>query len=97
MELLWRIAQVIIPVFMIVAIGWAYGRRTRPDLTAFNRIVLDLLSPLLVYTALASADFHWRDHVVLMGGGATLILVSGAVAGWWRAWPTRSRARWCRW
>lgn len=80
MELVWRIAQVIIPVFMIVAIGWGWGRRTRPDLATFNRIVLDVLSPLLVYTALASRDFHWRDHVVLMGGGVLLILATGLVA-----------------
>lgn len=80
MDLLWRIAQVIIPVFLIVSVGWAYGRRTRPDLTTFNRIVLDVLSPLLVYTALAAKEFRWQDHVVLLGGGAVLILLTGLVA-----------------
>jgi malate permease and related proteins len=40
MELITRIAQVIIPVFFIVALGYFYGRRARPDLTTFNRIVL---------------------------------------------------------
>jgi hypothetical protein len=29
MDLAWRIAQVIIPVFLIVAVGYAYGRRAR--------------------------------------------------------------------
>jgi hypothetical protein len=80
MDLLWRIAQVIVPVFLIVAVGWAYGKRTRPDLTTFNRIVLDVLSPLLVYTALAAKEFRWQDHVVLLAGGAVLILLTGAVA-----------------
>ena len=81
MDLLWRIAQVIVPVFLIVAVGWAYGRRTRPDLTVFNRIVLDVLSPLLVYTALAAKEFRWQDHVALLAGGALLILLTGVVAG----------------
>ena len=72
MDLLWRIAQVIVPVFLIVAVGWAYGRRTRPDLTIFNRIVLDVLSPLLVYTALARAAtpvvrYRSRDHALVTG------------------------------
>jgi predicted permease len=80
MELVARIAQVIIPVFLIVAIGYGYGRRARPDLTAFNRIVLDVLSPLLVYTALAGKEFRWQEHVTLVAGGAILILATGAVA-----------------
>lgn len=80
MELIARIAQVIIPVFLIVAIGYGYGRRARPDLTAFNRIVLDVLSPLLVYTALAGKEFRWQEHVTLVAGGAILILATGAVA-----------------
>ncbi|WP_222432770.1 AEC family transporter [Caenimonas sedimenti] len=80
MELVWRIAQVIIPVFLIVAVGYAYARRTRPDLTAFNRIVLDVLSPLLVYTALAAKEFRLGDYGPLLAGGAILILATGAVA-----------------
>jgi malate permease and related proteins len=80
MELLARIAQVIIPVFFIVAVGFFYGRRARPDLTTFNRIVLDVLSPLLVYTALAAKEFRWQEHVPLLLGGGALILLTGAVA-----------------
>jgi predicted permease len=92
MDLLWRIAQVIIPVFFIVAVGYFYGRRTRPDLTTFNRIVLDVLSPLLVYTALAGKEFRWQDHVPLMLGGGALILLTGAVA-WLVARAAATQAR----
>ena len=92
MDLLWRIAQVIVPVFFIVAVGYAYARRTRPDLTVFNRIVLDVLSPLLVYTALAGKEFRWQDHVPLLGGGAALILLTGAVA-WLVARAAHTQAR----
>jgi predicted permease len=81
MELVHRIGQVIVPVFFIVAIGFFYGRRARPDLTSFNRIVLDVLAPALVYSALADKEFHLQDHAVLLLGGALLILCSGA-AGW---------------
>ena len=82
MELLQRISQVIIPVFFIVAIGYFYARRHAPDMTVFNRIALDVLAPLLVYSALASSDFHLRDHLPLLLGGALLILASGLLA-----WP----------
>lgn len=82
MELLERIAAVIIPVFLIVAIGYGYARRKAPDLTSFNRIALDVLAPLLVYSALASRDFEIADHVPLLVGGTVLILGSGLLA-----WP----------
>ena len=82
MELIARIADVIIPVFLIVAIGYGYGRRRAPDLSAFNRIALDVLAPLLVYSALAAKDFRLGDHVALLIGGAILILGSGLLA-----WP----------
>jgi predicted permease len=92
MELLARIAQVIIPVFLIVAVGFFYGRRVRPDLSGFNRVVLDVLSPLLVYTALAGKEFRWQEHVPLLASGALLILLTGLVA-WGVARATRTSAR----
>jgi len=82
MDLIARIADVIVPVFLIVAIGYGYGRKNRPDLGAFNRIALDVLAPLLVYSALAAKDFRLADHVALLIGGTVLILGSGLLA-----WP----------
>jgi predicted permease len=82
MDLIARIADVIIPVFLIVAIGYGYARRRAPDLSAFNRIALDVLAPLLVYSALAAKDFRLGEHLALLIGGAILILGSGLLA-----WP----------
>ena len=81
-ELLQRIAQVIVPVFLIVAIGYGYGRRRPSDMSVFNRIVLDVLSPVLVYSALAARDFHLQEHLSLLIGGTLVILCSGLLA-----WP----------
>lgn len=82
MDLIARISDVIVPVFLIVAIGWGYGRRQRPDLTVFNRIAMDVLAPVLVYSALAARDFHIAKHWHLLGAAAVLILGSGLLA-----WP----------
>ena len=82
MDLIARIADVIIPVFLIVAIGFAYARRQAPDMGTFNRIALDVLAPMLVYSALASRDFVIAEHLVLLVGGAVIILGSGLLA-----WP----------
>jgi predicted permease len=80
MELLARIAQVIVPVFLIVAVGYVYARRARPEMSGFNRIMLDVLSPTIVYTALAGKEFQWQEHVPLLLAGALLILLTGLVA-----------------
>lgn len=92
MELLARIAQVIVPVFLIVAIGYFYARHKRPEMSGFNRIVLDVLSPTIVYTALAGKDFRLQDHLPLLAGGALLILGTGAVA-WLLARAARTSPR----
>lgn len=82
MDLIARIADVIIPVFLIVAIGYGYARRHTLDMTVFNRIALDVLAPMLVYSALASKDFVIAEHLTLLVGGAVLILGGGLLA-----WP----------
>lgn len=82
MDLIARIADVIIPVFLIVAIGYGYARRRTLDMTVFNRIALDVLAPMLVYSALASKDFVIAEHLTLLVGGAVLILGGGLLA-----WP----------
>ncbi|WP_291116207.1 AEC family transporter [Hydrogenophaga sp.] len=80
MDLIARIADVIIPVFLIVAIGFAYARRQAPDMGTFNRIALDVLAPMLVYSALASRDFVIAEHLVLLVGGGVIILGGGLLA-----------------
>jgi predicted permease len=81
MALLLRIAEVIVPVLFIVAIGYFYGRRHKPDLAAFNRIVLDVMTPMLVYTGLASKDFHLEAYGKLIAAATVLMLLCG-VAAW---------------
>jgi hypothetical protein len=48
----------------------------------FNRIALDVLAPVLVYSALAAKDFRIADHLPLLAGGTVLILGGGLLA-----WP----------
>jgi predicted permease len=80
MALVLRIAEVIVPVLFIVAVGYFYGRRHKPDLAAFNRIVLDVMTPMLVYTGLASKDFRLEAYGTLIAAATILILASGLIA-----------------
>jgi len=60
MLILERIVSVIAPVFLIIAIGYGYGRRNKPDLKTFNHVSLHVLGPLLVLPRSQARIFIWR-------------------------------------
>ena len=86
MAVLERIIGIILPVFIIVGIGYGYARRrgdsVRADMTVLNRISTEVLCPLLVFTALAGKDFNFAVNGVLILAGGLIALGSGLLA-----WP----------
>jgi predicted permease len=77
-----RILGIILPVFSIVALGWLYGRRVRPDMGWVNRISMNVLAPALIFSALASKDFDIVEYRLLILGSLGVVLGSGLLA-----WP----------
>ena len=77
MELVFRIIGIITPVLIISAIGYAYGRLRRPDMTWINHLNMDVLFPMLIFSSMAAKDFHILDFLPLIGGGVVVILGSG--------------------
>jgi predicted permease len=86
MELALRIIGIITPVLIISAMGFAYARLRKPDMTWINRLSTDLLFPLLIYTSMASKDFDIREFLPMIVGSLLVMIGSGLVA-----WQT---ARW---
>jgi predicted permease len=86
-----RIVAIIVPVFGVIAVGYAYarwrGERVRSEAAALNGLNLNLLAPLLCFTALAARDFQLAAHLPLMLGAAIVVLVSGLLA-----WPVARAA-----
>jgi predicted permease len=77
-----RILGIILPVFSIIALGWIYARRVKPDMTVVNRISMNVLAPALVFSALASKDFDMAANRMLLLGSVGVVLGSGLLA-----WP----------
>ncbi|HZQ63223.1 MAG TPA: AEC family transporter [Casimicrobiaceae bacterium] len=77
-----RILGIILPVFTIVALGFFYARRVKPDMTPVNRISMTVLAPALIFSALASKSFNVAEHGWLMLGSLGVVLGSGLLA-----WP----------
>ncbi len=77
-----RILGIIVPVFAIIALGWAYGRRARPDMGWVNRISMNVLAPALIFSALSAKSFDVYDNRLLILGSIGVVLGSGLLA-----WP----------
>ena len=77
-----RILGIILPVFLIILLGYLYARRVKPDMTMVNRISMNVLAPALVFSALASKEFDVAAHWRLMLGSVGVVLGSGLLA-----WP----------
>jgi predicted permease len=86
MEILTRILGIILPVFIIIGAGYAYARlrgdTVRTDMLSANRISMDVLMPLLIFTALAAKSFDVAHDAALIAAGALISLGSGLLA-----WP----------
>ena len=82
-DLVYRIIAIIFPVFSIVAIGYLYARfRRDTDMSAGNRLNMDIFIPALIFDTLSSSDYALADYLLLTLGGAVVVLGSGLVA-----WP----------
>lgn len=75
-----RILSIVFPLFAIVGVGYAYGRRMRPDMGFANQLNMDVFVPALVFAALANKSFDVTAYQGLALGGLLLILGSGALA-----------------
>jgi len=86
MDIFSRILAIILPVFCVIGIGYGYARLRRDniksDMTAVNRVTMEALAPLLIFSALAAKDFSLVDNSLLILAGVVISLGSGLLA-----WP----------
>jgi predicted permease len=86
MDVIERILSIILPVFIIIGVGYAYARlrgdTVTSDMTGVNRLSIEVLGPLMVFTALASKDFDIAHNSTLILAGVLISLGSGLLA-----WP----------
>ncbi len=77
-----RILGIILPVFLVIVVGYFFARRVKPDMSMVNRISMNILAPALIFSALASKDFDVATYTGLMLGSVGVVLGSGLLA-----WP----------
>jgi malate permease and related proteins len=77
-----RILTIVVPLFAVVAVGYFYARRHRPDMAAATAVNMDVFVPALVLSALASRNADLAAQGPLALAGLLLVLGSGLLA-----WP----------
>ncbi len=77
-----KIIEILFPVFILVVVGYLYGRRYRPNLQAVNQLMLFVFVPALVFDVMSRRNFQVMEYQWLALAGVIVVLGSGIIA-----WP----------
>ncbi|MBM6552380.1 AEC family transporter [Marinomonas ostreistagni] len=77
-----QIFNTVFPLIIIVLIGFFYARARPTDMSVANRINMSVFIPALIFSVMASKEFHIQAYLPLVAAGAFVVLGSGLVA-----WP----------
>ena len=75
-----QIFEIVMPLLVIVMIGYFYGARVRPEMRITNQLVMDIFMPALIFHVMIQEDFYPAQYAMLMLAGTLLILGSGVAA-----------------
>ncbi len=81
-SLTFRLLAILFPIFGIVAAGFFYGRKHKPEMAVANRLNMDVFVPALVFAAMAGKSFDLVAYAPLALGGFVVLAVCGLLA-----WP----------
>lgn len=75
-----QILIIVLPIFIIVGLGFGYSRAIKPDLAGVNRMIIDLMLPILIFTSLSGKDFDPAAAALFTAAAAAQILLVGLIA-----------------
>lgn len=81
-SLSFRLLAILFPIFGIVATGYFYGRRHKPEMAVANRLNMDVFVPAVVFSAMAGKAFDIAAYAPLALGGLLVLLSCGLLT-----WP----------
>lgn len=73
------VLETVLPVFLIVALGFAYGRKHHTDIDTANRLNMDIFTPALIFGALSAKGFQLADYQQLALAAVIVVLGSALV------------------
>ena len=77
-----QIVGIVFPIFAIVLAGYLYGRRHSPDMSAANKLNIEIFTPALIFEVLIGKDFDPFNYLGLALSSTAIVLGSLLLA-----WP----------
>ncbi len=84
-----QLIGIVFPIFGLVAVGYFYARKHAPNMTAANKVNLEIFTPALIFSVLSGEDFELAAYADLAFAGAIVVMGSGLIA-----WPIARLAGW---
>ncbi len=66
-------------MLIVVIIGYMYGRWRKPDMSVVNKLCMELLVPILIFSVLAGKNVQLEEYVTLAFGVACIISGCGLI------------------
>jgi predicted permease len=85
-----KIAEITLPIFLIVLVGFFYSRAVKPDLSGANKLTVDIALPALVFTSLSAKDFNTDTAMSFALAAMMLMALSGVMAFAMHRWTGAS-------
>jgi malate permease and related proteins len=70
----------ILPVFIVIGLGYAFARRNHPELRTATRLTFYVLSPCLVFVSLVGSDINGGETAQIFIFVLLMVLIMGALA-----------------
>ncbi len=83
--MLLRILDILLPIFFIVALSYAYARWRGVDMRIPNRLNMEIFIPALLFSVLAQHRFQ-ADNELYLGLGCILVIFGCGLISWLVAW-----------
>ncbi|MCH2191393.1 MAG: AEC family transporter [Gammaproteobacteria bacterium] len=75
-----QVFNIVAPLFIIIAVGYFYGARVRPEMRITNQLVMDVFMPVLIFHVMVQEGFSPLEYSSLVIAGCLLMLGSGLIA-----------------
>jgi predicted permease len=74
------LVQTVIPIFSIILVGYAIGKRKKVDMQPFIDLIVYIAGPCLIFSSISRSTINLTDFTMLAGAALAIILIMAFTA-----------------
>jgi len=78
--MIYQIFSIIVPMVVIVLVGYFYAAKYQPNIDAVNSINITIFLPALMFSVLSKESSHLQNYQELALSAVMIVLGSGCIA-----------------